>query len=262
MPGVVWLEESWKLSTADEQSAHARRDRTHEPRADAVASRRRGSARPSASRPRPPLVDDVLAKLVDAKFVTLTGASGSATPVAADFAGDAARTLVVGGPDSSVPVDTTPALAAGMVDGEAALAVGEYFSGSGEISERDVWIDGIANDDQLRNHLSTIDDVDRVEGRVASTLALAELATGATGNYGLGRDRAVPANVVTTPLARVAGPSRRRASAAGRPRAARLPGWRWSWRGSWGSWRPGSSSSPGASSSRRPRSNGSTTAGG
>lgn len=201
VPGIVWLEESWKLNSADEQSAMRAAtgltNRAPVPLRHAAAGllgRRLATA--------PPLVDDVLAKLVDAKFVTLTGASGSATPVAADFSGDTARTLVVGGPDSSVPVDTTPALAAGMVDGEAALAVGEYFSGSGEISERDVWIDGIANDDQLRNHLSTIDDVDRVEGRVASTLALAELATGATGNYGLGRDRAVPANVVTTPLAR------------------------------------------------------------
>ena len=50
--------------------------------------------------------------------------------------------------------------------------------------------------------VSTVDDVDRVEGRVASTLALAQLGTGAVGNYGLGRDQAVPANVVTSPVAR------------------------------------------------------------
>ena len=134
------------------------------------------------------LGEDVLAKLANAKFVTLTGVAGSPTPTAADFDGSLARSLVVGGPGSSVPPDTTPALAAGMVDGQAALAVGEAFDSSGEVTERDVWIDEIAGDDALRTHLSTIDDVDRVEGRVAATLALAELATGAVGNYGLGRD--------------------------------------------------------------------------
>ena len=89
-----------------------------------------------------------------------------------------------------------------MVDGRAALAVGEVFESTGEVSERDVWIDGIAADDALRGHLSTIDDVDRVEGRVGATLVLAELGTGAVGNYGLGRDQAVPANVATIPVAR------------------------------------------------------------
>ena len=119
MPGVVWLEESWKLGDADEQSAM--RDAT------GLTNRAPTPLRHAAAgllgrrlAAPPPLVDDVLAKLADAKFVTLTGASGSTTPVPADFAGDTARTLVLGGPDSSVPVDTTPALAAGMVDGEAA----------------------------------------------------------------------------------------------------------------------------------------------
>jgi len=37
---------------------------------------------------------------------------------------------------------------------------------------------------------------------VAATLALADLANGNVGDYGLGRDRSVPADVVTTPLAR------------------------------------------------------------
>ena len=148
-----------------------------------------------------PLTDDVLTKLADANFVTLSGASGTATPAAADFDGAVARTLVLGGPESSVPPDTTPALAAGMVDVRAALAVGEVFDANGEVTERDVWIDEIAGDDALRGHLSTIDDVDRVEGRVAATLALAQLGTGAVGNYGLGRDQSVPANVVTSPIA-------------------------------------------------------------
>jgi len=97
--------------------------------------------------------EDLLVKLADAKFVTLSGVAGSAAPTAADFSGVSTRTLVLGGPGSAVPADTTPALAAGMVDGNALLAVGEIFTSGGEVTERDEWIDEIAGDDALRNHL-------------------------------------------------------------------------------------------------------------
>lgn len=204
VPGVVWLEDSWKLTDADQLSAlrdaTGLSSRTPTPLRHAAAGllgRRLATATPV-------LAEDVLGKLADAKFVTLSGVSGSTTPVAADFTGDTARTLLLGGPDSSVPADTTPALAAGLVDGEAALAVGEIFGTVGDVSERDAWIDAIAGDDALRGHLSTIDDVDLVEGRVAATLALAELGTGVSGNYGLGREKAVPANVVVSPVSPVA----------------------------------------------------------
>jgi hypothetical protein len=200
--GVVWLEESWKLTDASQltalRGATGLTNRTPTPLRLAAAGLlgRRLAAAP------PVLTEDVLGKLADAKFVTLTGVSGSAAPATTDFVGATARTLLIGGPDSSVPADATPAVAAGLVDGDASLAIGEIFGTAGEVTERDAWIDEIANDDALRNHVSTIDDVDRVEGRVAATLALAELGTGGHGNYGLGRDQAVPANVLTTPLAR------------------------------------------------------------
>ena len=73
----------------------------------------------------------------------------------------------------------------------------------GEVTERDVWIDAIAGDDALRGHLSTIDDVDLVEGRVAATLALAELGTGAVGQLRPGsRDRRCRRTSSTSPVAR------------------------------------------------------------
>jgi hypothetical protein len=202
VPGVVWLEDAWKLD--DPAELTALRDAT------GLTNRTATSLRAAAAgllgrrlAAAPPLSgDDLLTKLADAKFVTLSGVSGSPTPTAAEFSGASARTLLLGGPGSSVPADVTPALAAGMVDGEAPVAVGEIFTSGGEVTERDEWIDEIAGDPALRNHVSTIDDVDRIEGRVAATLALAALATGSVGNYGLGRDLAVPANVSTVPSAR------------------------------------------------------------
>jgi hypothetical protein len=88
-----------------------------------------------------------------------------------------------------------------MVAGDDEVAIGEAYTGD-EPQERITWIDAITGNEALRNNVSTIDDVERTEGRVAATLALAELGTGTVGDYGLGRDRAVPENVVTSPLAR------------------------------------------------------------
>jgi hypothetical protein len=199
---VVWLEDSWKLGDADQRaalrSATGVSDRQVGPLRSAAAHvlGRRLAALPAVG------ADDPLARLATAKFVSLSGVAGSPDPAATDFGSVAARTLVLGGPNSSVDPATTPAVVAGMVESDVALAVGEVFTTGGDASDRDQWIDVIATDDTLRNHLSTVDDVDRIEGRVAATLVLAELATGRYGNYGLGGDLAVPPNVLTTPLAR------------------------------------------------------------
>src|SRR4051812_9585891 len=162
VPGVIWLEESWKLDDNDELSAMrtATGLSNRAPRPLRTASAGLLGRRLAAPAPAP--AEDVLVSLAAAKFVTLSGVAGSPTPAAADFDGDTARTLVVGGPTSLVPADTTPALATGMVDGEARVAIGEIFSSSAEATERDAWIDTIAGDDALRNHVSTIDDVDQV----------------------------------------------------------------------------------------------------
>lgn len=199
--GVVWLEPSWDLDTTEEQAAMRQAtgltNRAVTPlrtNAAGVLGRRLASA-PSPS-------DDVLAALVEAEFVTLTGADGSATPTAQEISGDLARTLVLGGPASPLPLDVVPALGGGLVDGRAKTAIGEVFSTTDRITDRAQWIDPIADDDTLSGAISTIDDAERVEGRVASTLALAELGAGGHGNYGLGRENTVPPNVNTTPTAK------------------------------------------------------------
>lgn len=199
--GVVWLEPSWDLDTSDEQSAMRQAtgltNRAVTPlrtNAAGVLGRRLASA--------PPATDDVLAALVDAKFVTLSGADGSPTPTTQEISGDLARTLVLGGPASPLPLDVVPALGGGLVDGKAKTAIGEVFATTDRVTDRAQWIDPIADDDALNGSVSTIDDVERIEGQVAATLALAELGAGGHGNYGLGRENTVPPNVNTTPSAR------------------------------------------------------------
>ncbi len=202
VPGVIWLESTWKLDSAD--AATALRSAT------GLANRSRGALRVAAEellgRRLAAAVslgtDDVLAKLSDAKFVTISGVGGGETPAATEFLGDAARVLEIGGPDSDVPPDVIPGIARGIVGVAGAVAVGQIFTASEQTPDRSTWIDAIANDDALRNRISTIDDLDLTEGRIGATLALAELADGTVGNYGLDRERAVPERLPTVPVAR------------------------------------------------------------
>ncbi len=202
VPGVVWLEDSWKLESAD--AAAALRAAT------GLTTRDRAALRSAAARmlgqrltiATPPIADDVLVKLVDAKFVTLAGVAGSPSPVATDFVGSTARVLAMGGPGHLVPADVTPAVAGGVLDGGASVVVGEVFAASDVGPDRAGWIDAVLKQPGLANHISTVDDLERTEGRVGAALALSELALGTVGNYGLGRDRAVPEKIATVPSAR------------------------------------------------------------
>ena len=209
VPGVIWLEDIWKLDSAD-ATANLRT-------ATGLTTKDRGALRAAAAQllgkrlgaaPAPlvlpdPLTpvptDDLLAKLVAAKFITLAGVVGSPTPVAADFVASASRVLELGGPGHAVPADVIPTGAAGVWSGGTAAVVGQVFTESDATPDRAAWIDGVAEDAAIRSHVSTVDDVEVVEGRVGATLALAELSLGTVGNYGVDRERAVPEKLGTVP---------------------------------------------------------------
>ena len=198
VPGVVWLEERWSLSRAEDLTAlraatglTTRAPAALRTQAAALLGQRLAAGAPATG-------DDVLTNLANADFVTLSGVAGSPAPTAADFVAGA-RGLVLGGPQSPLPDGVEPALAGGMLDGAAKVVVGEAFVATEEVTDRATWIDSIADADALRNRLSTVDDVEGTAGQVASVLALAELGAGGHGNYGLGRDPTVPAKVVTVP---------------------------------------------------------------
>lgn len=212
VPGVIWLEDAWKLDSAD--AAANLRTATGLTTKARVALRaaaaqllgkRLGAAPAALVLPDPstaaPTVD-LLTKLVDAKFITLAGVAGSSTPVAADFVASASRVLELGGPGHAVPTDVIPTLAAGVWSGGTPAVVGQAFTESDATPDRASWIDGIADGAAIRNHVSTVDDVESIEGRVGATLALAELSLGTVGNYGVDRERAVPEKLGTVPSAK------------------------------------------------------------
>lgn len=201
VPGIIWLEDSWSLAESSEPDALRA--------ATGLTNRSRSALRSAAAQALgqrlagPAPVDDVLATLADQQFVTLAGVAGSPTPVPTDFTADEPRMLIVGGPTGSGPASVVTDVASGIVAVGGRVAIGEVFVPTDESGDRNEWIDGVVDTDLLRNRVSTVNDVELTEGRVASTLVLAAVAAGQVGNYGPGRDRAIPdVPLPVTPSAR------------------------------------------------------------
>jgi hypothetical protein len=187
VPGILWLEEPWNLG-GDGKNADALRTALgtttrddKELRAEgisALANRlAQGSAVTSDS--------DVVDALAKAGFVTLEGV-GDGDVTAATFPGTGVRALVLGGADSSITARTTAVeLTRALVANDTVTAVGE-LDPDDPAAERGTWITPIRTDDALKATVSTIDNVDEVQGRVASALAVADLIRGIVGAYGTG----------------------------------------------------------------------------
>ena len=207
VPGVIWLEAAWNLDSPEQAAALRQATGLTNRSPDALRTAAAGllgqrlatgppGAVPGADTP------DLLANLVESGLVALEPAGGESAPVPADFGGDPARTLVIGSPESDLRPEVVPGIAHGLVDNAGMVAVGQVFIGTEQFPDRSTWINAIADEDGLRNEISTIDGLDRVEGRVGATLALAELGSGTVGNYGMDRDRAVPEQIPVVPAAR------------------------------------------------------------
>jgi hypothetical protein len=192
VPGILWLEEPWNLG-GDGASADAlrtalgsttRQDRALRSEASAALSRRLAQGAASLAEP------DVLDALAKAGFVTLEGANDGDVS-AATFPGSGVRALVLGGTESVMTARrTTVELTRDLVAAGVLTAVGEIDAEAA--TERGDWLAPIRDDDDLKAAVSTIDDVDLAQGRVASTLALADLLRGIVGAYGIGAGAQAP----------------------------------------------------------------------
>lgn len=200
--GILWLESAWNL--ADTGSADALRTATGATtrnertlRADALDALALRLAQGAATGEA-----DVLDSLAKAGFVNLEG-PGDADVTAASFPGSGSRILFLGGPESAVTArGMTRELTSSLVAANAPTVVGEIYAESDGAPDRGTWLAPIRDDEQLSAAVSTVDDVDLVQGRVASALALSDLARAIVGSYGYG----VGANSVlppaTVPVAR------------------------------------------------------------
>jgi hypothetical protein len=210
-PAIVWLQSKWRL---DQPAARAQLAEIigEAPsnaglRADALdaLAHRLGTAvslsRASASTTTtttattgPPA--DLLGALSAAGFVSIDAVGASGTTDLSTFPSAGARAVVVGGRASDLVTD--PAVTP-MVAAFSALAVptvaGEVYRVADGQPPRGTTLAPIRNDSKLDAVVSTVDDIDLVQGRVAVVLATADAGESKVGQYGYGKgaDRALPA---------------------------------------------------------------------
>jgi hypothetical protein len=193
-PGILWLEAPWNLT--DDQQTQALRDAVGSDARTKAAVRRDGIAALATrlTAGADALQPDVLAALIDAKFVSFEGVDGQGDafqPLA--YPGPDARMLVLGGPASQIVVKPFARdLAQAFVERSEAPVVGEVFADLEDEGERGAWLAPIRGDAALAATLSTVDDVDLTEGRIAAVLALSEVSRGTFGAYGYGTGATAP----------------------------------------------------------------------
>ena len=138
-----------------------------------------------------PAEPELLARLREAEFVDYDVPDGDGDVVRLPASG--LRIVVVSGPDASVPLGDAmmPMLTDLTSDGQPAPVVAvepsrvpEDQTDGDEPAER--LVDVIRDDGNLSNYVSTVDNLDRVAGRVATVLALVDARPGAPkiGHYG------------------------------------------------------------------------------
>lgn len=190
VPGVLWLEDAWNLD-GDGKAADALRSAVGSSARTDKAVRADG-VRALADRLGagvPPLGGtDVLDELAKAGFVTFEGVDDQGKEFAAAlYPGSGSRALLLGGAGTTLTAKGLPRdLARALVAAKEPTAVGEVFHATESGPERGAWLASIRDDQSLATAISTIDDVDLTEGRVATAIALADLGRSVFGRYGYG----------------------------------------------------------------------------
>ena len=197
-PGVLWLEEKWLLE--DDESLQQLADVLGAPPSDDDAALRDAALVALAERlaaGTAPLGTDLLVSLVDAGFVAFEPVgeqSGDDFALGGYPAADA-RVLLVDGSESKTEMNgmVEPAARA-FVGAGLPLVVGEVFREQEDGPDRGSRLGAVRDDDELRQLVSTVDDLELTEGRVTAVLALADLGRGVVGQYGFGdgADRDLP----------------------------------------------------------------------
>jgi hypothetical protein len=97
-----------------------------------------------------------------------------------------ARYVVVSGPGAELPdADVFLPFLARLTD-RSPVSVVAAQSGTGGEESRTVFVGLIRDDDELRQLVTTVDDLETFAGRAATVLALQDAARGRIGHYGVG----------------------------------------------------------------------------
>jgi hypothetical protein len=192
-PGVLWLEDKLHLEDAE----------TRQELADILEVSRGGAsflreaafdriANRLASGPPDPFTGDpdVLEALADAEFVTFQAVSDPDEEFdLAEFpaAESAPRILVIDQSDAGDEAnELVESAVATFVSVGLPQVVGEVYRDDEDGPNRGLRLVMVREDDGLIEIVSTVDNLETTEGKVAATWALANLATNIVGQYGLG----------------------------------------------------------------------------
>ena len=223
VPAVLWLDDSWLLDTDQRKSDLAAALGVH---GDAAVMRtrafnllaRRLAAAPvttpsstSTSKPRStttkpgstttrrttpttaPASIDVLGGLQDAGFLSVTDGNASEF---ATFPTRVAHVLLITGDKSHfLGAGVTSAFAHAVARANLPAVVAAVYDAGSDAKtapERGAALSPILDDRVLSKAVSTLDDLELEQGRVAATLALGVVANGAVGHYGYGPDASAP----------------------------------------------------------------------
>jgi hypothetical protein len=188
-PALVWLEDKWKL--ADPDDVQALRDATdllggaNSVRSRALEQLTRRLAEPPNPTTVAPGTPDLLQRLSDAGFISIEGDNVDL----ATFPTGPSRALVVTGTDSTFSgTRFTSDLARAAVAAPLPTVVGEVFvqKNGDNAPARGDSVAAIRTSKDLSASVTTIDDLDLVQGRVAGVIALQDLGVGVFGHYGYG----------------------------------------------------------------------------
>jgi Copper transport outer membrane protein, MctB len=190
VPGVIWLEDKWKVD--NEQDLQALRDASdllggaNSVRTRALESLAlRLAGPPPAPSPGEVTVPDLLQRLSDAGFISIAGDQVDLTR----FPPSPSRAVIISGTDSRFSGTTmTLDAARAATNAQMPTLVSEVFAerGGDKPAKRGDAVAPVRNDKSLGAVVSTVDDLDLVQGRVASVLALQDLGAGTAGHYGYG----------------------------------------------------------------------------
>ena len=196
-PAIVWLEAKWQLDQPDERTKLAQivgdSATSTALRTDALTAlaARLGTAASSKTSS----ASDVLSAMTSAGFVSIEGVGVGGSTDLSTFPAAGVRVAVIGGEASAL---ASKPLMVPLASAFSVLAVptvaGEVYRATNGVPARAAMVAAIRKDSTLHTTVSTVDDVDLVQGQVAVVLATAESGEAKVGNYGYGAgaDQALP----------------------------------------------------------------------
>jgi Copper transport outer membrane protein, MctB len=187
-PGIIWLED--KLTLSDDAALRQLGETLGRPNESAKATRdaawaalaTRLAAGNAGGEGR-----DLLNVLVADGYITFEPVGDQGQNFAlADFPGDV-RVLVIDGTGGKINANEVLApLTNSLVANRLRVVAGEVFAEQDKGPDRGAMLTPIRTNDGLAQIVSTVDDLDLIEGRVASVLALGDLSRNVVGQYGYG----------------------------------------------------------------------------